>query len=169
MNRVEKELIADNLRAFEHNFGKVRIVKENYGRGFYVFSPADSENYVQYCYNADYLNGWLYGCVQAANKMVRPVEREREKMKLELEFFSALCATSKFQINGINAVDDDFGSSEDVDPQNAPDYGCGNRKFITYEPREEILSKYSITTDEYYEVCDRLEEGLSFGRCAWCS
>ena len=73
MTNRQKEVIADNLRAFEHNFGKVRIEKESYSRGFYVFSPADSDSYVQYCYNIDYLNGWLYGCVQAVNKMVQPI------------------------------------------------------------------------------------------------
>ena len=74
MTKRQKEVIADNLRAFEHNFGKLRIEKEDYGTGFYVFSPADSASYVQYCYNIDYLNGWLYGCVQAVNKIVRPID-----------------------------------------------------------------------------------------------
>lgn len=74
MTSKQKEIIADNLRAFIHNFGEVRIEKEDYGRGFYVFSPANSDSYVQYCYNIDYLNGWLYGCVQAVHKMVKPIE-----------------------------------------------------------------------------------------------
>lgn len=76
MNKREQETIKDNLRAFVHNFGNVRIEKEDYGRGFYVFSPAESESWVQYCYNVDYLNGWLYGCVQAVNRMVKPILEE---------------------------------------------------------------------------------------------
>ena len=76
MNKREQEVIKDNLRAYVHNFGEVRIEKEDYGRGFYVFSPAESESWVQYCYNVDYLNGWLYGCVQAVNKMVKPISEE---------------------------------------------------------------------------------------------
>ena len=76
MTKREQEIIKDNLRAFVNNFGKVRIEKEDYGRGFYVFSPAESESWVQYCYNIDYLNGWLYGCVQAVNKMVKPTEED---------------------------------------------------------------------------------------------
>ena len=76
MTDKQKEIIKDNLRAFEYNFGKVRIEKEDYGNGFYVFNPVDSSSYVQYCYNIDYLNGWLYGCVQAVNKIVRPIEKE---------------------------------------------------------------------------------------------
>ena len=66
MTKRQKEIIEDNLRAFVHNFGDVRIEKESYGKGFYVFYPATCEegNYIQYCYDIDYLNGWLYGVVQ---------------------------------------------------------------------------------------------------------
>lgn len=64
MTTKQKEIIKDNLRAFTTNFGDVRIVKEEYGKGFYVFYPATSESYIQFCYNIDYLNGWLYGVVQ---------------------------------------------------------------------------------------------------------
>lgn len=73
MKEREKEIIKDNLKSFIANFGDVRIEKEDYGKGFYVFSPADSSSYVQYCYNIDYLNGWLYGCVQANNKIVKSI------------------------------------------------------------------------------------------------
>lgn len=79
MTKNQREIIKDNLRAFEANFGKVRIEKEPYNSGFYVYSPADRESYVQYCYSIDYLNGWLYGCVQGAHKCVKFTdERARE-------------------------------------------------------------------------------------------
>lgn len=77
MTKRQKEVIHDNLRAFVANFGEVRIESTDYGGGFYVFSPADSDSYVQYCYNIDYLNGWLYGCVQAVHKMVIPVGEDQ--------------------------------------------------------------------------------------------
>ena len=66
MTNVQKEIIKDNLRAFVHNFGIVRIEKDDCGAGFYVFYPADSgsDSWIQYCYNIHYLNGWLYGVVQ---------------------------------------------------------------------------------------------------------
>lgn len=68
MTKKQRELIADNLQAFVSNFGEIRIVKTNYGKGFYVYYPANSEegNWIQYCYDINYLNGWLYGCVQGA-------------------------------------------------------------------------------------------------------
>lgn len=56
--------IADNLRAFRYNFGSVRIEREDAGRGFYVYFPKDSDSYIQYCPDINYLDGWLYGAVQ---------------------------------------------------------------------------------------------------------
>ena len=64
LGKWNEERIADNLRAFRHNFGDVRITPEDYGRGFYVFFPADADSYIQYCPDINYLDGWLYGAVQ---------------------------------------------------------------------------------------------------------
>lgn len=66
LNKRQKEIIKDNLRAFVNNFGDIRIEDEPLGQGFYAFYPADSESYIQYCYNINYLDGWLYGVVQGA-------------------------------------------------------------------------------------------------------
>ena len=38
MTQRQKEIIKDNLRAYENNFGYIKIVKEDYGKGFYVFT-----------------------------------------------------------------------------------------------------------------------------------
>ena len=84
MTKRQKEIIRDNLKAFMTNFGNVRIESEAYGKGFYVFSPEDSESYVQYCYNIDYLNGWLYGCVQGAHKCVKFTEERKRELDGEL-------------------------------------------------------------------------------------
>jgi hypothetical protein len=75
MSEKQKEIIKDNLRAFIANFGEVRIEKEDYGKGFYVFSPADSESYIQFCYDINYLNGWLYGCIQGALGCVKLITK----------------------------------------------------------------------------------------------
>lgn len=66
LTEKQKEIIARNLRAFEVNFGEVKIERLTYGNGFNVYYPADTEgsNYIQHCESLDYLNGWLYGCVQ---------------------------------------------------------------------------------------------------------
>ena len=66
MTDYEKQVIKDNLTAFKNNFGNVRIEKEDVGPGYFVFYPADKDNtsWIQFCYNLDYLNGWLYGVVQ---------------------------------------------------------------------------------------------------------
>ena len=78
MTERQKNLIEKNLKAFVYNFGSVRIEKENYGKGFYVFYPEDSDSYIQYCYSIEYLDGWLYGCVQGKLRLRLINERERE-------------------------------------------------------------------------------------------
>lgn len=78
MTKRQKEIIKDNLNAFKANFGYIAIEKEDYGKGFYVFTDEErkeSGSWTQYCYNIDYLNGWLYGAVQAVNGIVKPIER----------------------------------------------------------------------------------------------
>lgn len=62
--KEEFETVEDFLEAFEHNYGEIRIERYRKEEGFYVFFPYNAESYIQYCYNADYLNGWLYGVIQ---------------------------------------------------------------------------------------------------------
>lgn len=75
----QNELIKDNLTAYINNFGYIKIEKADYGSGFYVYTDeqrAAEGAYTQFCYNIDYLNGWLYGAVQAANGVMKPINKE---------------------------------------------------------------------------------------------
>lgn len=79
MTENQKELIKDNLNAYIANFGYISIEKD--GRGFYIYTDAERKNagsWTQYCYNIDYLNGWLYGAVQAINGIMKPVEAVKD-------------------------------------------------------------------------------------------
>lgn len=79
MSEKEKAIIEDNLRAYENNFGYIKIVKEECGKGFYVFTSEERSKsgcWTQFCYNIDYLNGWLYGCVQAANGVMKKIAKK---------------------------------------------------------------------------------------------
>jgi hypothetical protein len=90
-------------------------------------------------------------------------------MTLELEFGHALCYCTTFIVNGIDASSDDFGEQGDIDPSSAEPYGCGDMHFTpNKKPKQELLDKYGINLIEYEEICDKLEEGLSFGCCGWC-
>jgi hypothetical protein len=64
----DKEKIKKNLDAYLENFEPIIIKK--YNKQFYVY-PEGREEYVQFCENIDYLNGWLYGAVQAKCKMIK--------------------------------------------------------------------------------------------------
>ena len=53
------------------------------------------------------------------------------------------------------------------DPENP--YGCGNMTFTRYTiPILGVKEKYNITDEEYNEVCNVLEQKLSWGSCGWC-
>lgn len=68
LTKRQVDTIEKNLTAFEHNFGACKIVRETVGQGVYIFWPADTESYIQYCENISYADGWFYGCVQAFHK-----------------------------------------------------------------------------------------------------
>lgn len=76
MTNTEKEIIKANLNAYKNNFDYIHIEKEVCGEGFYVFTSEkrkEQGNWTQFCYNIDYLNGWLYGAVQANNKIMKTI------------------------------------------------------------------------------------------------
>lgn len=89
-------------------------------------------------------------------------------MKYKIEIYGALCACSKFIINGIDADADDFGERHDWSPETAEDYGCGDMRFTPKPATQEVLDKYHINTDEYNIIAEKLRGELSFGDCGWC-
>lgn len=89
-------------------------------------------------------------------------------MVLKLEIYKCLCATEIFKINGMNADSSDFGYQEDINPESADDYACGDMTFIGIPSTIEVLKKYNISEKEYNQIVDKLTDGLSFGNCGWC-
>lgn len=90
-------------------------------------------------------------------------------MKLEFDVYDALCEMRVFEINDIVADYEDFGEKFDRSPESAADYSCGNMCFTGKLATQEVLDKYKINITEYNEIVEKLEEGLSFGCCGWCS
>ena len=89
MTKRQKEIIKDNLNAYIANFGYITIEKEECGKGFYVFTSEErkkSGSWTHYCYSIDYLNGWLYGAVQAVNGIMKPIEKAEEYNYEKLEY-----------------------------------------------------------------------------------
>ena len=89
-------------------------------------------------------------------------------MKLEFEMYSALCEHRVFNINGVKATYEDFGEKYDRSPETADPYCCADMRFTSNLPTQEVLDKYKITTDEYKQICEMLEEKMSYGCCGWC-
>ena len=78
MTNRQKEIIKDNLNAYIANFGYISIEKADYGKVFDVYTSEERKeqgSWTQFCYNIDYLNGWLYGAVQAANGIMEKIDK----------------------------------------------------------------------------------------------
>jgi hypothetical protein len=69
--------IKDNLHAYEANFETPFIIYDSASKGFEVYRTQEEfrngQGYVQFCYNISYLDGWLYGAVQAKCKQIRSI------------------------------------------------------------------------------------------------
>lgn len=79
LTKKQMETISDNLKSYLTNFGYISIERAEYGGGFYVYTDEnrkDTGSWTQFCYNIDYLNGWLYGAVQAVNSIMKPNKKE---------------------------------------------------------------------------------------------
>ena len=86
-------------------------------------------------------------------------------MDLRYECVQSHCSIKHFSINGIDADINDFGMQYDRDPLPC---GCGNMEFTRIPSYEPVLHKYKIKEAEYNEICNKLEEDLSFGECDLC-
>lgn len=90
-------------------------------------------------------------------------------MKYRAEVSSCLCSLEHFEINGIQADEDDFVNKYDHSPDTAEEYGCGNMQADVKPATSEVLSQYGITLDEYNTIVADIAEKLSFGSCGWCA
>lgn len=77
------------------------------------------------------------------------------------------CELEIFTINSKEASSIDFGDTFDHKKEENT-YGCNNKYFEPKPPTEIVLCKYSITKEEYYSICDELENKLHVGKCGCC-
>lgn len=88
--------------------------------------------------------------------------------KIELDVCIYACWPGNFRVNGIDARAEDFVDSYDHDEENAPDYGCGDRRCDIKDARPEVLEKYGIDVGEYEIVAKVLCAAMDFGECSMC-
>lgn len=70
----EADKIKKNLEAFIFQFNIEPIFRKNKDKTFNIYLSTEAEekdNYIQFCENIDYLNGWLYGAVQTKCGMIK--------------------------------------------------------------------------------------------------
>lgn len=89
---------------------------------------------------------------------------------IEVEPYCGLpCELKTFSIDGKDANKCDFGRNYDF--RNDESYGCGCNKFERIDDPSEIeetMKKYSLTREEFDEICSILEDVLYVGCCGWC-
>ena len=92
-----------------------------------------------------------------------------KEVELIIKPFHALpCELEIFTINDKSADSSDFGDTFDHDIVRAEPYRCGDMYFEPKPPTKEVLDKYNITEQEYYNICNELEDKLCVGSCGWC-
>lgn len=93
----------------------------------------------------------------------------KNNMELIIKPFRGLpCELETFTINGKDADSRDFGDTYDHDTESAEPYSCGNMYFEPKNLIKGVLDKYNITEEEYYNICNELENKLCIGSCGWC-
>lgn len=90
--------------------------------------------------------------------------------KVELTPYSFMpCVLRSFFINGVDASLEDFGSENDIDPDNAPEYGCGCVVFVPDDSKmDDAMKRYNITAAEFFEIQGQLQAAMSVGCCDIC-
>lgn len=88
-------------------------------------------------------------------------------------YFDIPCEFAIFKINGINAEANDFGwATTDKLVSTDDQWGCRNHIWHSYtDPvgKETACRKYGLTDEEYAEVCETLEDILTFDCCDCCN
>lgn len=74
LTEKQREEIKRNYNAFVANFGPVDIERQIPGKGFFIYYPATDETYTHYAPSLAYVDGWLYGAVQAVN-VIEPAKK----------------------------------------------------------------------------------------------
>jgi hypothetical protein len=95
------------------------------------------------------------------------MERISSKGVVIERFNSLPCSLRTFTIGGIVADEDDFGEKEFRDG-NCRDNSCGCT-FIPGEPTKEVLEKYKINEEDFYNICEELVNKLYVSSCGLCS
>ena len=95
------------------------------------------------------------------------MERVSSKEIIIEPFDSLPCSLRTFTIGGIVADEDDFGEKE-FGSGSCMDNSC-SCTFIPGKPTKEVLEKYKITEEEFYNICEELVIELNVSSCGCCS
>lgn len=78
------------------------------------------------------------------------------------------CIVEDIEVNGHNVYFFDIGTVKDLDPDNAPACGCGNRQFVAKTPTTDVLNELEMDAAEFDRLMVVLKKYLSVGYCKRC-
>lgn len=78
------------------------------------------------------------------------------------------CIIEEITINGKEVFFFDLGTVKDLDPDNAPTCGCGNRQFVPKTPANDTLKALDMDMESYGKLMEVLKKHLNVGFCKRC-
>lgn len=149
-----------NYPAFKENFMDIQIVKVN---GYYLVFRPDAVDYNDYRYSADSkdnIEGWLYGMVQAKNKIFENLESKKEEAqkKTEAPVYRKELMDAAQKI--YNKAEQRYKGSEiDLDTLVSI---INSSSDISDELKDELIDFFELQEQEFEDSYKPVEESLSY-------
>ena len=103
-----------------------------------------------------------------ADMLERSIARGFDEAHLKIKAFTSICGFEVFEINGIEAEQEDFVDKRDRSPETAVDRACGNMQAEILPVNQHVLDRYEITEEDYFLIAGKVSKLLSFGACDRC-
>ena len=149
-----------NYPAFKENFMDIQIVKVN---GYYLVFRPDAVDYNDYRYSADSkdnIEGWLYGMVQAKNKIFENLESKKEEAQKKTE-------APVYRKELIDAAQKIYNKAEQIYKGSEIYLDTlvsiiNSSSDISDELKDELIDFFQLQEQEFEDSYKSVEESLSY-------
>ena len=149
-----------NYPAFKENFMDIQIVKVN---GYYLVFRPDAVDYNDYRYSADSkdnIEGWLYGMVQAKNKIFENLETKKEEVQKKTE-------APAYRKELMDAAQKIYNKAEQIYKGSEIYLDTlvsiiNSSSDISDELKDELIDFFQLQEQEFEDSYKSVEESLSY-------
>ena len=149
-----------NYPTFKENFMDIQIVKVN---GYYLVFRPDAVDYNDYKYSADSkdnIEGWLYGMVQAKNKIFENLQSKNEEVQKKTE-------APVYRKELIDAAQSIYDEAEKKYKNSEINLDTlvgiiNSRSDISDELKDELIDFFELQEQEFEDSYKPVEESLSY-------